>query len=357
MPLTGQAETVVRTGDAISVEKEQAVAGDYYVSVGLLGQTSMSGKVAGDMYALGGSVTVNGDIDQDLTLLSAVSQIHAKVKDDVRILSGEVLVADDIGGDLYVIAGSLKVLSSAHVKGNIYFFGGEGLIEGVVDGSVYGTNSRLRIDGPIAGSIDVKTNNQLTLGSRASIGGDISYVSDRDLIRAQESVVEGRIGDRSARDVENKASLKFVVLKFLIVLFASLTLYLLFRRKLADLFVLEQEHYVITALIGIAVIVLAPLASFVLLVSVLGSLLGLILGGLTIMLLVVGYVISGILAGSYMAKFFTGRHKLTLTWLLIGTAMLQILSLVPVFGWLVVVLVIAYSVGLLTIKLYQLLTS
>jgi hypothetical protein len=67
LPFSAYAETVLRVGDDISVSADQTVEGDYYVSAGPLGHTTMSGKVEEDMYAFGGSVTANGSIGGDLT--------------------------------------------------------------------------------------------------------------------------------------------------------------------------------------------------------------------------------------------------------------------------------------------------
>src|SRR5690348_1840252 len=86
VPAYAHAETVLRVGDNISVDAEQIVDGNYYVSVGPFGNTTMSGNVKGDMYALGGMVTTNGPVGSDLSILSASSQIHAPVAGDVRIV-------------------------------------------------------------------------------------------------------------------------------------------------------------------------------------------------------------------------------------------------------------------------------
>lgn len=354
-PVLVSAETVVRTGDAISVDSDQAVEGDYYVSVGPVGNTSMSGSVLGDMYAVGGSVTVNGVVEEDLSIISGVSQIHASVTDDVRIVSGEVVVAEDIGGDLFVVAGTLKILSSAKVDGNVYFFGGDGVIEGTVSGSVFGTASRLRIDGSVGGNVDVKTYDQLTLGSKTSVVGDVRYTSESPVLRAPEAVVEGKLQQHSEEVPDSRDKIRTLLVPLFITLFAALSMYLLFRRELTAMVAIRSDRYPTHILLGLAVLVLAPVISVMLMVTVLGFLVGVVAAALTVILLVTGYIISGIVCGAYIAKWFKQSTTVSLIWVVVGTALLQSIVFVPVIGPITLLLVYTFSVGLLTHNLYRLL--
>lgn len=359
LPYSVLAETVVRTGNAISVEKSQSIKGDYYVSVGPLGNTSMSGEVLGDMYALGGSVTVNGVVNEDLVILSGVSQIHATVKDDVRILSGEVVIANDIEGDLFVIASNLKVLSSAHIGGNIYFFGRSGIIEGKVDGAIHGTSQNLTINGSVGKDVDVNIHKQLTLGSQASIVGNVTYASNSTLVRAPEVTIEGDVQKRQLFvNNQNKDSQMVInLVPFLITLFTSLTLYLLFSRNLLNLLKRTDNHHITKTLIGFAVIIFMPLAAIFLILTVLGFLVGLMTAGLAAILLATGYALSSIVSGAYLAKFFTGKIQVTLLWLFVGTAVLQLIIILPIIGPALILLITAFSVGIIVTRLYQLLSN
>ena len=153
-PVVGQAATVL-LGDKISIEADEVIEDDYYVSVGTLGSTVMSGTIEGDMYTIAGSVTTNGVIKGDFGALAGLSYMHASVTDDVRIVAAEVVIDDYVGGDVFVMAGKLKILSTAQIEGDVIFYGLEGEISGAVGGSVYGTTDTLRIDTKVAGDVAV----------------------------------------------------------------------------------------------------------------------------------------------------------------------------------------------------------
>ena len=190
IPLITLAETVVRTGESVAIGNDQVVENDFYAA----GQSIVhSGEVKGDMYAAGASVTVNGPIGADLTILGGTAQVHSEIKDDVRIIAGDTVIGGKVVGDVFVIGGVLKVLSSASIDGDVFFYGGEAEISGPVKGSVMGTAEAFRIDAQIDGNVDVIASRALVLGDRASVSGNVSYQSVGEINRAQQAVVVGEV--------------------------------------------------------------------------------------------------------------------------------------------------------------------
>lgn len=354
IPLVSFAETVVRVGDGIKVDEAQTVDGDYYVSVGPFGNTTMSGAVAGDMYALGGSVTVNGSIGEDLSIVSGSAQLHASVTDDVRLLTGEATIAEAIGGDLFVVGGTLRVLSTASVAGNIYFFGGSAIIDAPIEGSIYGTMERLRINSTVGGGVDVRTYESVTLGSKALIEGDVVYNSAEPLIRAPEAVVEGNVRAETPRDVSSQERLQSFVIPLFVILFASLSIYLLFGKELAALFAVVSHSYPRSAVVGFCIIILGPIVSILLMATVLGLLIGIISLAATVILIGLGVALSGAVFGMWLGTFMKAKRAASLMWITVGTVTLYLLSFIPIIGPIVLFAFILLAIGGVTIGLYRL---
>lgn len=212
-PLGAGAATTLLTGDKISIEADESVAGDYYVSVGPLGTTVMSGTVEEDMYALAGSLTINGTIGKDLGAVAGVAHINAPVSDDVRIIAAEAVISGPVEGDVFVIGGALKILSTADIKGDVIFFGGDAEIAGTVGGSIYGTANSMRVDATVAQNVNVKTARELTLGAKANIAGNVQYTSVSDLVRAQEANVAGEIQKQSVTEEPANAGVRDFLLQ------------------------------------------------------------------------------------------------------------------------------------------------
>ncbi len=355
---TVSAETVLRTGENIAVDVDQTVDGDYYVSVGALGNTTMSGTVKGDMYALGGTVTTNGSIQNDLTIVAGSVQVLAPVSDDVRVLGGEVTIANHVSGDVFVIGGVLHILSTATVDGNVIFFGGEADINGKVGGSVLGTSKQLRIDAEVTGNVDITTATALTLGDKANIAGFVHYASVSPIVRAQNATVAKDV-TQSAYAVpqeNNESKTKTALVPVFITLFATLSLFLLFKKELQNLVVHTRRSTGKSVLLGLSVIILGPIVALILMVTVLGLLLGIITFAVVILAYTLGYVLMGVVFGAYLAEWFTKEATVSLPWILAGSLALQVLMLVPVVGVLALLTLFALTVGGIVVGLYSLLS-
>jgi hypothetical protein len=358
LPLSVSAETVLRIGENISVDADQVVDGDYYVSVGPLGNTTMSGSITQDMYAFGASVSTNGTIGNDLTIISGESLIHGSVADDVRIVSGEAIIADHVGGDLFVIAGSLKVLSSATIAGDVIFFGGTAVINGEVGGSVLGTAEKIDINANVAKDVDVTVGSVLTFGDKSHIEGAVRYTSPQALVRTQNASIAGDIvrNEGKADTLDSKAKVQDMLVPVFITLFATLSLYLLFRKRLELLVGTIQKKPLKSFVLGISVLVLGPIVSILLIATVLGSVLGIICLALVMLLYATGIALCGVVLGGYISKLLIKKSVVSLPWVLLGTVLIFVLLWIPILGFIAFLYLMSVAIGSLVLNTYNSLT-
>lgn len=350
VPTLAFASPVVRSGESVTVTEDQAVEEDFYAAAGAV---TVSGSVAGDVVVAGGTITVNAPIGADLIAAAGTVQLHSTVADDVRVAGGDITLADEIKGDLIVFGGVLRVLSTAHVAGDIIFGGGEMVIEGPVGGSVVGATGRARIDSSVGGDVDIRAGEGLALGDRAEILGDVIYTGDRDIERAQGAVVVGDI-QTHASERDSSAEIQAVAVTLFSVLFVALLAYLLFRRQLGILVQEGRHSYGKDGLIGLAVLLGVPFVSVVLMVSVLGLFAGIFLLACYVALLIAAWVVAGVLAGSLFMQLFSRHGSVTLVSVVVGVSLLQILVLVPFIGWLLGFAAILIGLGSIATRLYHL---
>lgn len=353
LPVTTHGETVLRTGTDISVDADQTVEGDYYVSVGAFGKTVMSGSIQDDMYAFGAAVTVNGEVGADVAILAGTSQIHAPVVDDVRIFAGEVIIAENVGGDVFVLAGSLSVLSTATISGDIFFFGGDLLIEGNVEGSVLGKAQSVIVDSHISGDFDMTAPVGVTLGDNAIIDGSVSYTSLTALSRGQGAVISGEVLRAESSAVTARQQARGVLIPIFITLFATLSLYLLFKKELEAIVVSIETAFTRNLLIGSALAFLGPITAVLLMITVLGLFVGIMTLAVVVLLYVVGVALSSVVFGAFLMKLITKKLEVTLVTIIVGTVALQGLIFLPIIGPLAIYLIFAVTVGALTQRLYR----
>ncbi len=355
MPLFASAETVLRFGDDVSIDSDETVAGDYYVYSGLLGNTSMTGTIAEDMYASGGVVTVNGSVHKDLSILAGSAQVHGKVDDDVRIVAGEVTIAEHVGGDVYVIAGTLTILSNAVIDGDVIFYGEKGEINGKVGGSILGSSQSLRIDSEVGKNVDIKVVNALTLGDKTNIKGTVNYTSLHPLVRAQNAIVAGDIflNSEPTHVYDVKAEISHVLIRIFISLFGSLTLYLFFRKEIQKIVDSVHLHTLRATIFGLSSLIVAPIISLLLMVTVVGILIGALIFVGVIALYLLSMTISSIVLGSYISKWTTGKKIVTPLWIVVGTTVIQGCLLLPIIGEIVFICFIILVAGGIFVPLYK----
>lgn len=349
LPTVVSANTVLRTGDSISVSDEQIVEGDFYT---LGSNVSVSGTVTEDFYNISESLTTNGSIGADLFAVAREVQMHASVTDDVRILGIDVTIAERINGDLVVIGGELKVLSTASIGGDVLFFGDKATIDGDVGGSVMGFSNQLRLDARVEGDVDVKTGT-LTVGERAVIIGDVRLESLNKLVRAQGATIEGDLVENTATQEDFRSHLRDFLVPFMISLFANLTLYLLFRQQVELLIAGTYDRYGINTLIGLSVLIVSPFLAILLMVSILGLFVGIM--GILVYLLasLMAFVLAQVILGAVIFRSLKRSQVLTPVSIIVGTVLFHVIAVIPYVGGLLVLLMVALTLGAISNLVYR----
>lgn len=350
------ANTVVRTGDTVTIAQNQSVDGAFYAVGGVV---ALSGSVTGDAVIIGGNITVNGEVAQDLAILGGTVSVQAPVAEDLRIVAGDVTISKPIKGSLVVVSGRLTVLSTADISGDVLFYGGEGTIDGHVDGKVLGSSDSLRINGMVKGGVDVITST-LTLGDQANIEGDVKYTSNTDILRSQNSVVSGKIlKNSSTNDSQPKESFdaKTVAVFLLISLFTTLSLFLIKRNAVERFARTAGSGIVVKLAVGFGVFLFIPVAAVIMMASMLGVVIGLILLITYVLFVLLALSLMSVYIGIYFAKLLNKKLEINIPLIVIGAIFLEFLIFLPVFGIYVLTLVFLATLGSLVVHSYTLLKN
>lgn len=350
IPASVFAGPIIRSGEKISIDSTQTLKGDFY---GLAPSVTLSGKAENDAYIGGGNVIINAPITGDLTILGGVVQVHGEIGDDLRIVGGDVTLGKTVKGDVAVVGGSLTILSTATVEGDVLFMGGDLVIEGDVTGTVHGKSTNARMNAKIGGDISYISTNALTLGDKADVQGSIVYESARDIVRAQDAHVSGEIHKTEVVPVDSRGKIKAYILQACIVLFAALTLLLVFRRKIQSIALDATSQFPLRGLIGLAVFLVLPFVSVLLLVSVLGSFIGIVLFLTYILLLVLALVMGSIILGYYVQSTLMHQSTVTIGTVVFGVLLMSLLALIPYVGGLILFAVLVATLGSICTALYR----
>jgi cytoskeletal protein CcmA (bactofilin family) len=336
------AQTVVRTGDAVSVASDKIISGDFYTATSIL---DISGEVAGDISAVTGQATLNGVVGGDVLVIAGNADIHATIGDDLRIIGGEVVIASPVAGDVFVIGGTVRFLSTATVGGDVLVYGGDVEIASAVGGDILGTVNALRIDAVVAGSVNVTTAS-LVLGDSADIAGTVQYVSVNALTRAPDAKIGGEITRNDPLVEETNNSLQAALIPALVLLFSVLVWYMVartFLQKIVDRALVRSAR---PGLLGFLAFLIVPLIIVVLLVSMLGTLVGLTALSAYFLMVCLGIVSGAAVLGQLIMKLKKGNtNTISPLSLTLGVIGITVCALVPFVGGVVLLALLLVTVG------------
>jgi cytoskeletal protein CcmA (bactofilin family) len=329
LPSYSHAGPIIRTGETVSVDSTQTLKGDFY---GFGSKVVLSGGAENDAYLAGGTITLNAPVQEDLTALGGVVGVYGDVGDDVRVVGGDVTIAKAVKGDVAVLGNRLTILSTGSVEGDVLFMGEELVIEGKVIGSIHGNANTARINAEIGGDVLLTTQTLFTIGSNAKIQGLVSYKSAQDVVRAQDAVIVGEVQKiPSDLDFSNGGieSMKSYVLQILVLIFATLSLFMLARRQVTTLAEASQSRFGFYGLVGLAMILTIPFISVVLFVSILGSFLGFLLTLSFFCILGIAVVLSPLVLGQNIERIIWKGCGVSPRSVGVGFILLALLWFVP----------------------------
>jgi hypothetical protein len=330
VPFVAAAESVVRTGETVSIDSDQRIEGDFYGAASIV---NLSGEVSEDMSLVGGKITLNGKVGKDALLVGGNVDVHGAVGEDVRIIGGDVIIAEPITGDVFVIARSVTILDTASIGGDLVVYASEVEISGSIGGDVAGQIESLRLDAPVKSSVDVTTMS-FVVGDRADIGGGIQYTSVEALTRAPGAKVAGQVtrNDPSAED-NSDVGVRAVAVPVLMVLFAALAWYLIARTLLTKIIDRALVRGIRPFATGFVMFFAAPVIIVVLIMSVLGTVVGITALVAYLFAILLAFLSIAPVLGQVVFQLVK-KEKIPLSPLgvVTGVAVAVILAIIPVFG-------------------------
>jgi len=347
--------SVQETGE--TVLQRGPVSEDLYVAGG---RVDVLAEIDGDVIAAGGRVDIDSQVMGDVMVIGGSISVRGRVSDDVRVAGGEVMINAAIGDGVVAAGGNVLLAPAATVGGDALLSGGRVEVAGEVQGDLGVAGGQLVISGLINGDVEL-TGRDIAIGADAVIKGDLTYRSPH----LAEIHPQARIGgtvSHIATPVPGAGEIVGCVLVVGLLLWLSLALtgivlYLLFPRELLSAANAAGEAPLQALGLGLAVFAATPLVGIMLLSTGLGWLLAWLLMTVYALLLLIGFIVGVLFLGdATLQRMRPGqapsrlRQSLAFMVLLLATL---IVALIPLLGWLLVLLLLLFGVGGTTLRLYR----
>ncbi|HLA65356.1 MAG TPA: hypothetical protein VK600_02120 [Candidatus Saccharimonadales bacterium] len=328
----------LRTDRTVVLPAGEHVKGDLYL---LGGTVTVDGTVDGDLVAMGGQVQLNGSVGGDLLAAGGTVVLDGSVAGDARIAAGQLTVNGKVGKDLALAVGEATLSSQGSVVGDVILAAGQATVSGSVAGSVEGSAGTYAQSGTVGGTVDV------TVGQAAQ-----------------------PVQPRTATDAIGDAIRHFVV----VLVFGALGLWLLPRAMGAAEALVRRRTFPALGfgLLGCAVYVVGAIA-LVLLIILLAILFGVLtLGSLSAIVFFAGLLALGVatfsllLVTSYISDGVVGLAIARLVapgtgggrWgefglLAIGSALVVAVTSIPAVGWIFKLAVVLIGLGAIVLAAWN----
>ncbi len=361
MALAGIVSYSPFSGDFI-LPKETVIKEDYYVFGGAI---TLFGTVEGDTSILGGEIVFNGSTSEDALFMAPQVEVNGIIGDDIRLLAAEGVIKTSVPGDVVAVSGIVNIAKDARIFGNLLAFSGEVYMDGDIAGDVKVYGDKVYIDGFVGGDVKV-VGQEVVFGERAQIAGDIIWAG-KEPVLASGAVVLGEIRSSAAfddfffgeSDAQPIVSF-FLVLKSLMVLLVLLVFSFLFKKQ-AVLFAekgAEIKTLSKNAFFGCVLFFASLVIGCLLLVSLVGSLLGVIILGGVVTLFMFSVAGGALLLGRGIFGLIVRDPSISQPpWKLslVGVVGMFVFGIIPLLGPLVAIFFIFASFGTVVLSIYHVL--
>ncbi|MBU1293028.1 hypothetical protein KJ819_03130 [Patescibacteria group bacterium] len=298
-----------------------------------------------DLLAFGGTLSVAAPIAGDALLGGGTISITHPIEGDLRAAGGQVTVSAPVSGDLMLAGGSVVASTTARdtriIGGTVRLTGSGGPVV------IYGAD--VTLSGEFAGDVEVIASDRITLEEGTIINGTFEYDAPQQAAIPASAEIIGAVTYIGASSylptIEQAktfalagASVLFVVKIIAVLILAGLFagLFPVFSQRVADKALARTPgRFALLGLLGFGMVFATPMLILLLAVSFVGIGVAFILATAYVLLLAVGYVYAGILAGAALSRGLMKRTQVTWKFALLGMLALYLISVVPVVGGLV----------------------
>ncbi len=333
----------------------------------------VSGKINGDAYLAGGTVTFDGEVTGDLFAAGGVVKVNGKIGQDLRVCGGQVLIDAQIGRNLALVAGNADVSKNTLIPGSLLAAAGNLETKAPVALGAKMVLGRGVLNNPIGKDVKILSGEELILGPNTEIGGNLTYRGPKEADFQKGATVSGetKFIPHTAIDKElqlptpvkpeiqrgiKKALFPFRVLNFLVTFIISFVLLKIFPRFFVSTSTTLQEKITSSLGWGLLTLVLFPIILLLLVLTIIGIPVALFIVLVFALALFLAKLVGSFCLGRWIFKKLTQDERRGWA-LFVGLLVYSLAKIIPYLGWLFVLGLIIASLGSITLHFKNLSSS
>jgi cytoskeletal protein CcmA (bactofilin family) len=335
--------------------------------------------IATDLYAFGGGVDIQADVDGDLlagggrvvtgkqvlgnVIVAAGSiQVAGHVVRSVRAAGGAITISGHVGRNLSLAGGSVVITPEARIDGRARVAGGEVRVAGVITRKLHAVAAVIVLAGEIQGDVDLVAQ-EIEVLPTASIKGNLTYWSPRDARIDPKAKIQGTVTHNLPelpRTIARTGTALFTVQRILFMMglmVLGIALYLLFPGFTVLASRTIGSDPIKSLALGVLLATAVPVAAILSMLTILGIPLGLIIFVIYSVALLAGFLLTAFHLGDVGAHALLRKgarsRPVRVAFLVAALAVLLLARQVPYVGGAVVVVAVLVGLGALSVHVWR----
>ncbi len=319
---------------------------------------SINADIKKSLHAAGNAITVNGNVEDNICIVGNTVVIKGDAGGSVHAGAGNVLIEGRIKDDLFLGSGTVTLAETSSVGGDLIVGAGIVEIRGPVDGDIRLAGDEVFINSKIGGNVNIKAGEELKLGKKAEITGDLKYSSVKEVEMDEGAKVLGETTFKQIRDKDDKGlfektgilmgilTLGFLI-RLLTIIAAGLVLVYLLKAFTGRVVKESLGHFWANLGRGFGALILIPIVCIILAITVVGLWLAGLMGATYVLMILLSMVLASIVFGSWLIKILGKKSEYPVDWkaIVVGAIVLNLVVLIPFIGWIVRLVFLLISLG------------
>ena len=339
-----------RTGDKLVILKDEVVNDDIYFAGN---SVIVEGTINGDLIAAGGEIKVTGTINGGIIAAGGSIIVNGNVANDVRVAGGEVRIGGDVGDNVLAFTGQFIMENNARISRDLTLGAGTAIIDGTVNGNINGGVSDLEMRGATKGNVTLEIDNNIRIFPGATIGGNLEYSAPSQ--GEISGIVSGKTTYKEAPpkkgDLRSKIESEIMGYLWLFLIgIVSLMIAPELTQKNSDKVAMNPLK---NLLWGLLFLIISPIVTILLLITIIGIPLSLILFIIYIVTIYISRIYVGYWVGGYVLKKLKIETRFRVLTMAFGLLIVLIVINIPIVGIFIHLVVLLLGLGAIALTEYD----
>jgi hypothetical protein len=328
---------------------------------------SVPGRIGGDAMIMAGTARIDGEVGDDARVVAETFKLDGAVGGELAVAAHTADIDGSIGDDLYVAGEDVQLGQNTHIGQDARIFGSDVLVKGRINRNLDVSGETVAILARVTGDVTVHARH-IILGPGTLIEGKLTWRSPNQPDIPEDAIVQGGVSGDIIKGWQREGVLSWAspfhgapraaifageaagrIMVALSAFALGLLLVMLTPHYADRVFVTARERWAVSFMWGLALLLMTPIAAFILILTIVGIPLGILaLLSLPIFMLW-GYAVGAGAIGAAILRRQTTQGRILA--LALGIAIITALALVPYVGWLIWAITMMLGLGALSVAM------